>query len=478
MFWSDRCRTLVETIMSNPIVLPAIFAILLQAPSPRVPAAVDTAIARMGGAQTLERVQRVRLDMMTQWQRTSFENLPYADGPSYEHHTDLRNYTMLAWRNTRRFGFGPQAREVADVVHDTVAIRRFGAAWQPLNVAYVDERRELFAFAPERVLLKTRDARDLRAVADTTIGGTAHARVSATIDGFPSTLFLRRTDGFLAMARFRAAHPNDFGLVPWGRMEVEVWYSRWAKHPTGVVYPMQLDVRRVGRPYKRMTVLSANFDAPAPADSFAVSDSLRTAFFATANKPMHDLPLDSARIVEQRFASFGTFGAPMGAVKLGNQWVLLEGGQASLSTERAVRWLERTDAGTRVTDAVVSTGSIANGGVAWLAEQRLTTHVASGAKPFIDVMLRNHGQSSSATKVVTNGRWLRVGTDSMWLEPIDLPDAAGSMIAYVPSLTWVYNAMAASPLHLDLVLARARARGWTVERYGSARAVMTKVMTP
>ena len=35
-------------------------------------------------------------------------------------------------------------------------------AWTTLNVAYVDERRELFAFAPERALLGARSARDLR----------------------------------------------------------------------------------------------------------------------------------------------------------------------------------------------------------------------------------------------------------------------------------------------------------------------------
>jgi hypothetical protein len=76
---------------------------------------------------------------------------------------------------------------------------------------------------------------------------------------------------------------------------------------------------------------------------------------------------------------------------------------------------------------------------------------------------------------VTRGRWLRVDGDSLWLEPIDLPDAPGALVAYVPSLAWAYAGTAASPLHLDLVLARARARGWRVERVGSARAVAMPV---
>jgi hypothetical protein len=61
--------------------------------------------------------------------------------------------------------------------------------------------------------------------------------------------------------------------------------------------------------------------------------------------------------------------------------------------------------------------------------------------------------------------------DSLWVEPIDYPDAPGALIAWLPSARWVYSGMAASPLNFDLMMARARERGWTVERYGSLRGV-------
>jgi hypothetical protein len=80
-------------------------------------------------------------------------------------------------------------------------------------------------------------------------------------------------------------------------------------------------------------------------------------------------------------------------------------------------------------------------------------------------------------QTVARGRWLRAGGDSLWLEPIDLPDAPGALIAYAPSLEWVYSGMAANPLHLELVLARARERGWSVSQVGSARSVRT-ALTP
>jgi hypothetical protein len=70
---------------------------------------------------------------------------------------------------------------------------------------------------------------------------------------------------------------------------------------------------------------------------------------------------------------------------------------------------------------------------------------------------------------VKHGEWLRAGGDSLRLESIDLPDAPGALVAYAPSLEWVYSAGAANPLYLDLILARARERGWRVSRFGSAR---------
>jgi hypothetical protein len=325
--------------------------------------------------------------------------------------------------------------------------------------------------APERLLLAARAARDLRVLSDTIIGGAPHVRVSASVDRFATTLFLRRSTGLLTAARFRAAAPNDFGLVPWGAMEVELWYSGWRKQQNGIVYPYQWDVRRVGMPYKRMTVLSAVFNPPAMPDSFAVSDSLRTAFLATANRPMHDIPLDSARLVDGRFASFGAPGAPAGAVKIGRRWMLLESGQAPLSAQRAFAWLARADPAGRIGGALVTIPATGSGGAAFLTQRGVPVHAAPGAMPFVEAVLQGHDAPARGLASVTRGRWLRMDGDSLWIEPIDLPDATGALLAYAPSLEWLYSGTAANPLHLDYLLARARARGWTVTNVGSVRAV-------
>jgi hypothetical protein len=443
--------------------------------------ALDTAIARMGGEDALRRIERVRFEMMTLWQRMTFENRPSDLIGTYELHSDLRNYSLNAWRNTRRFVGGPALQEMTDIVQKDAAIRRFPptpdgilSPWAPLSIAYVDERKEIFAFAPERLLLGARGASDLRTLSDTTIAGLAHARVSATVDGFPTTIFLRRNDGFLAMARYHAAQPNDFGLAPWGDMEVEMWYSRWTKYPLpgtqGVGYPTQWDVRRVGHLYKRLTVLAANFDAAAPADSFAISDSLRAAFASgAANRPMWDLPMDSAKVLEPRLARFGNPGQTQAAVKLGDKWLLLEGTSVPARNESDIQWLQKADPGSSIAGLLITMPNTGRGGAAWFVQRKLPVYVAPGAASAITATLANWKQPRSAATVLSKPQWLRVGGDSVWVETMDVPDFPGTLIAYVPSLRWVYSGVAASPLNFDLLVTRIRERGWTVDRIGSLR---------
>ena len=87
--------------------------------------ALDTAIARMGGEETLRRIERVRFEFMTLWQRLTFDNRPSDLISTYELHSDLRNYSLSSWRNTRRFVGGPVMQEMTDVVGKDIAIRRF-----------------------------------------------------------------------------------------------------------------------------------------------------------------------------------------------------------------------------------------------------------------------------------------------------------------------------------------------------------------
>ena len=78
-----------------------------------------------------------------------------------------------------------------------------------------------------------------------------------------------------------------------------------------------------------------------------------------------------------------------------------------------------------------------------------------------------------APTTVTRAQWIRVGSDSLWLQPIDLPDSPRMMLVYSPTLKWGYSATAFAPLQQQYLLAALRAKGWTVEKLGSARTIST-----
>jgi hypothetical protein len=461
---------------------------------PSAAAIVDTAIARMGGFSVLQGIKTVRYAMAIQWLNTSFDARPYSDGPNYELDTDYRDYSQRIWRNDRRFPNGTSWLEYLDLVVDTVAARRAPGltksiptpagvidGWAPLDIAYIDERRELFALTPDRLVLALKDAKNLSSHGDTMIAGIRHSTVSGTVEGYPMTAYFRQSDGLLALARYHADESNDYGLAPWGPMDVEVWYSGWQRDNSNRVYmPFQWDVARIGRAYKRISVLDVAFDSTMPPDSLALSASVRDGYLKYARKAMADLPYDSAKLTaDGRMALFRTAGAPRAAVKVGAEWLLLEPGNLPLNAERASSWLAQHDNGARVSGAVIGR-EWPSGGAAWVAKSKLPIYAAPSDVQALSASLRNYGAPATAIRNVTSGQWIRsaaTARDSAWVEPIDFPDAPRALLIYVPSMKWVYSSGLSGALEMEIMKQRIAERGWSVERIGSVQSPVGKSPT-
>jgi len=123
----------------------------------------------------------------------------------------------------------------------------------------------------------------------------------------------------------------------------------------------------------------------------------------------------------------------------------------------------------------VTAPNTGRGGAAWFTDKKLPIYVTPGAASAMSTTLGNWMQPNSVAKVVSRPQWLRVGGDSVWVEPIDLPDFPGALVAYVPSLRWAYSGLAATPLYFDMVVARIRERGWAVDRIGSVRSLIQPI---
>ena len=438
--------------------------------SPRAGEITERALQHMGGETALRGIERAHLDMMTQWQRTTFRTVPGSDLPSFEAHTDVRDYTIPAWRNTRRF----PGRNVINVIRDSVATTDFGTGVQPLSVAYVDERDELFVYSPDRLMLLLADAPDVVQTADTIVAGEPFVVLKATLAGrLPSTVLFHKGTGLPTMLRFRAAHPNDFGLSPWGAMAVEVWYSNWRTFGS-ITIPSQWDVHRMGRPYKRLTVQRADF-APRfePADSFPVSNALRQRFASEASQPMHDRPIDSVVVRAPGLIEISGFGFPAGAVDTGSGWLLLGAGHMPLNLERA-RAALATHGATRFVGALAVSTRAGDGGAVTLTNEGTPVWVAPAAASLVGHVLANGGGLPEGIEVVSAGMWLGSGDQRVRLEPVDLPEAPGSLMLWAPALGWLYSPDAAQPLDVRLVEERARALGWDWTALGTARGLLVE----
>lgn len=439
-------------------------AALEAAQAPDTPGALlARAVARSGGDSALRSVRTARYEYLTQWMRTSFENLPAPTASSVELNTDWRDYPRGVWRYDRRFLGSPAV--IRDIVRDSVAITDIGQGWAPLSGAYVQERDEVFLVAPERLLIRAHDealAGRVRPGADTVIGTATHARLQATLDGREITLFLRRSDAQLTGIRYRAAQPWDFGLAAWGAMQVETWYSRWTVSGPFLV-PFDYAIHRVGRPYKRLSMVRVQLNTPIPEDSITVPDALRARYLAEQRRAMFDAPVDSVAVSPEGFARFGVPGTPLGALRARQGWLLLGSGAAPLITERAVARLR--ESGVPIAAAVLGTMSVSGaGGAPSLARAGIPLLAAATARPFLAAMFAHQGSETRGITWITAGGWRIVAGDSLWLQPIDLPDAEGGLLAWDPARRWLYAGDAPGPAHVRGALAVAAERRWPVER--------------
>ena len=236
--------------------------------------------------------------------------------------------------------------------------------------------------------------------------------------------------------------------------------------------PSQWDIVRVGKPYKRMTILSAGFNPKLPLDSLVLRDSIREEYLAHARHSMADLPLANAHLTSNRgIAVFGTPGAPLAAVKIGNVWVLLEPGNLPLNAERAAAWLASNDAGSRVAGAILGT-AFPSGGASWIAKQGLPVYVWPAGATGAAASFHDFGAPQSQLHAVTHTQRVRFpgsAPDSLWRELIDVPNLQRALVLYVPSLHWAYSSAIAEPAQFQMVAERLRRRGWMVDVVGSPR---------
>jgi len=439
-------------------------------------ALVRAAADHLGGLAALSGIRTVRLEYVTHWYRPSFAPTVsgIANAGSLEFNVDTRDYSRPAWRQLR--GGRPTATPapgITNLVVDSVAIAITPRGELPLNATYLAERDEVFLQAPERLLpLLDSLARHGGTLTrrDTVIADVPLIGLGATFGARETTLWLDRS-AFVVGIRVRAAQPLDFGLAAYGVMNVDAWFSQW-RGANGVMFPGHIRIRRAGEPYKELFVQAIAVNPTVPADSFAVSDSARAGFAASGARAMFDVPIPPARPDTLGIVTFGPPQVMQGAVRLRDGWLFVGAGADSLVMRRAV---EATGA-VRGAVIVPSTTAAAAGGAPAAERLGLDVLVPAGTMGLVRAIYRQQGLPMRRVVGIDEGAWQVIAGDSVWVEPVAVPDVPGATLIWVPRLHWAYLSVGAGVMQTRAALALLERRGFQAAHLGTVRAMSRPAM--
>jgi hypothetical protein len=242
---------------------------------------IATAIERMGGPAALSSLATSTLRLEWVGYRNLLEQSERPEGPwipQIERTVEIWDVQGGRWDETINATIADDTYSIRTIVADGAAARRFGETWGPAGEGDIVEAQELMALAPQQLLLDAAAAPDLRREPDTTLQGVRHHAVSFGSGEDRRRIFLNVETGFLTAVEIRRPYPESLYWQVWGDVTTRVEYSYWDIRPGGLFYPLQWDVARGGRPWRRSRSRSSS---PAPArghrsDAFVIPDAAKT----------------------------------------------------------------------------------------------------------------------------------------------------------------------------------------------------------
>jgi len=255
--------------------------------APSAQAIVARGLAAMGGRAKLAALRSI--DYVAVGERQMVEQSERPSGPYFLDWYRMHETRDLVGRHTRieidRDGYAvnhwwlPQH----DPGHAVVVLDANAAAVvtdpaKPVDAggSAVRQDAELYALAPERLLLTAAAARDLRRLADAVEHGVRMQIVAFSWDGTPVQIALG-PDGLPWSVTWTTTYPASFFYDAWGDVTSEMIFTAWALEPNGIRYPREWTTRRVGLPDRQQAIADIHFDVPVDAAAVDVPAAIDAA---------------------------------------------------------------------------------------------------------------------------------------------------------------------------------------------------------
>jgi hypothetical protein len=261
----------------NPIIVCALAAVH-PAPAAGARSSVEAAVARMGGADALRRLDTLCLEWVGYVNLLEQSERPEGPWiPAIARTAEVWDSSRGRWSETQQATVAEDDYTLRTIVNGGAAARRYGERWLPAGRSDVDAAREWMSLSPHAVLLEALAAPDLRAEASREFQGVPHRVVSWGSGERARRLLLNADTGFPTAVEARRAYPEDRYWQVWGDVTTRVSWSYWDLLPGGLMYPRQWDVERGGRPWKALTITKLEAGLPAEGDPFELPAEARAA---------------------------------------------------------------------------------------------------------------------------------------------------------------------------------------------------------
>lgn len=253
-------------------------------PAPR--ALVDSALVAV---QRTSRLQDARsLRMVGIQHEFMFGNAERAEGPwrvFYSQFSELRDLEGSRMRRTE-WGLSASGTKSGDrvtILTDSVVAAMSAGRQSGMSRAFFEDMIDGIDGSPHRALLLARASTGLSYDRSVQHFGLTYDVVSFPWRNGRMRIELNRETHLPDAIEIVRPYTDNFRWAAFGDVTMRTENVDWTITPSGAYWPMQQKTSLNGEPLRDITFASVSFDAaPAPADSFAVSDSARAQYVAAS----------------------------------------------------------------------------------------------------------------------------------------------------------------------------------------------------
>ncbi len=381
------------------------------------------------------------------------------EGPwpvQYHQYSELRQLEkkQLKRRSNQRWYQIPEWSPQLTILYtDSIGIYDRGNKQSPISPSQIAPLQEWMAFAPERILLDALTATDLKLAKKRSLFGASQNVVEYSSLKRKVNLYFNESTGYLSAVDFTEDHPESPFWSVWGDVTTRFILSYWAEDDSNLVFPRQWHIEKNGLPYQAWTLTKVLWNPPAPPDSFAISDSMRTAIIANKKLP-DDLPLNwlAKEPITELVAGVVKIssGFDVAFVKQDDGVVVIEAPTSNGFSKKVIEEISKRYPGSKIKGLISTDQFVAhNAGIREYAARRIPIYTLEVNESFLTQLLKSphHLRPDSLEKLNTEVKLhpiksrmkLGTGSNRMELIPLNTPSGERLMAIYFPEHRLLYG---------------------------------------